>query len=101
MRFGRKKVTYLLENYPAIRDFATMMERLEPGNHWNGSEFFGETIDLGAESERLGFCHRENGIKIWLTPEEWQVLKSLVSSALSLDAIQPLLSELSVAYGEI
>jgi hypothetical protein len=101
MTFGRRSVTYPLENYPTIRDFASMLARLELGNDWNGIEFFGDTLYVGTDPQRFSFCRRDSGITMLFKPEEWHNLKDLFRRALSLREIQPVLSELSLAYGEI
>ena len=98
--FLHKDVTYPLESYPLIRDFATMLKCLKfaDQDRWNGSEFFGYTNHGG---ERLTFCHRASGIMLGCAREEWDTLRNLFGEALSRREIEPVLSELSMAYGEI
>jgi hypothetical protein len=101
IHFERKNVTYELENYAAIRDFAAMLERLEPGTLWDGGEFLGFAVGLGTGSERFSFCRRGSGTKILFKPEEWHILRDSFVRVLGLNEIQPVLADLSLAYGEI
>ena len=97
----RKEVTYSLENYAVIRDFAAMLELLEPGAHWDGSEFLGNGVGLGTDFERFAFSRRGSGMQILFTPIEWHALRDSFTGVLALSAIQPVLADLSMAYGEI
>jgi hypothetical protein len=99
---NRKDVAYPLTRYPRVREFATMLARLEPGRNWKGREFFGYTNDAVAErASRFYFRHRRNGIAISFTCEEWQSLKELFDTAFAMPELQPILEELSLVYGEI
>ena len=98
----RKDVSYPLTRYPRVREFATMVARLEPGRHWKGREFFGYTNDVIPErASRFYFRNRRNGIAISFTREEWQSLKELFEKALAMPELQPVLEELALVYGEI
>ena len=99
--FCRKNLTYSLDNYPVIREFATMLERVQPGCRWDGNEFFGETVNVGSDAERFRFCNRRSGTKIMFRFEEWRTLTILFGEALGLTEIQPVLRHLSNAYGEV
>ena len=99
LEMNRKDVAYPLSRYPRVREFATMLVRLEPGRYWKGREFFGYTND--AVPERFYFRHRRNGIAISFTREEWQSLKELFERALAMPERRPVLEELSLVYGEI
>ena len=99
--FVRRKIVYPLQSYPLIRDFSTMLNCLKLGDKWNGSEFFGYTEHTGTAPDQLAFCHRASGIKIRCAGEEWDSLRTLFSEALSRSEIEPVLSELSMEYGEI
>jgi hypothetical protein len=102
LTMDRKGVAYPLTRYPRVREFATMLARLEPGRHWKGREFFGYTNDVVPErASRFYFRHRRNGIAISFTREEWQSLKELFEKALAMPELQPVLEELSLVYGEI
>jgi hypothetical protein len=98
----RKDVSYPLTRYPRVREFATMVARLEPGRYWKGREFYGYTNDVVPErASRFYFRHRRNGIAISFTREEWQSLKELFEKALAMPELQPVLEELALVYGEI
>ena len=97
----RKNLTYSLDNYPAIREFATMLEQLQLGSRWDGNEFFGETVNAGTDSERFYFCNRRSDTKIMFRFEEWRILTALFGEALRLTEIQPILGHLSKGYGEV
>jgi len=98
----RKDVSYPLTRYPRVREFATMVARLEPGRRWKGREFFGYTNDVIPErASRFYFRNRRNGIAISFTREEWQSLKELFEKALAMPELQPVLEELALVYGEI
>jgi hypothetical protein len=102
IEMDRKDVAYPLTRYPRVREFATMLARLEPGRYWKGREFFGYTNDVVPErASRFYFRHRRNGIAISFTREEWQSLKDLFEKALAMPELQPVLEELSLVYGEI
>lgn len=96
--FAYKDITFALESYPLIRDFATMLKCLGVVDKWDGSAFFGNTDHGG---ERLTFCHRASGMMLGCAREEWQSLRNLFGEALSRPEIEPVLSELSMEYGEI
>jgi hypothetical protein len=88
----RKNVAYPLTRYPRVREFATMLARLEPARYWKGREFFGYTNEVVPErASRFYFRHRRNGIAISFTREEWQSLKELFEKALAMPELQPVL----------
>ncbi len=99
--FVYKDITFALESYPLIRDFGTMLKCLSFVDKWDGSEFFGYTKHAGAALDRVTFGHRASGILLGCVPEEWDSLRSLFDEALSRSEIEPVLSELSMEYGEI
>ena len=102
LEMERKDVAYPLTRYPRVREFATMVARLEPGRYWKGREFFGYTNDLVPErASRFYFRHNRNGITISFAREEWQSLKELFEKALAMPELQPVFEELSLVYGEI
>jgi hypothetical protein len=102
IEMSRKQVAYPLGRYPRIREFGSMLERLEPCGRWRGKEFFGYTTHA-LPDQAPGFCfrHRGNGIAISFGPEEWQSLREVFQRALALPELQPVLAELSLTYGEI
>ena len=64
-------------------------------------EFLGDAVALGTGSERFAFCRRGSGTKILFKPEEWRTLRDSFVRVLGLNEIQPVLADLSLAYGEI
>jgi hypothetical protein len=97
-----REVIYPLEPYPQIREFATMLDRLEPAGHWKGREFFGYTDAVVPERvTRFFFRHRSNGIALGFSPQDWKCLKGMFQKALVLPELAPTLTELSLQYGEV
>ena len=92
------RVLYPLEPYPVIRDFATMLGALKPGEQWRGQEFFGYADRTGASFQ---FRRRSNGITLSFSNEEWRALGELVNKGLQLPELQPALEDALLAYGEI
>src|SRR2546428_768413 len=102
LQMSTRNVLYPLEPYPQIREFATMLTRLEPAGHWKGREFFGYTdAFVTAEGKCFYFRHRSNGITFGFSREEWECLKEVFTKALALAELQPVLSELALQYGEV
>jgi hypothetical protein len=93
-----RDVVYPLEPFPLIREFATLLTRLESVAPWKGREFFGYA---GGEVKRYYFRHRSNGITFGFSREEWQWLKQMFSKVLGLAELQPVLSELALQYGDV
>jgi len=102
IEMSRKQVVYPLRCYPRIREFASMLERLEPGGYWKGREFLGcTTRAVPDQATCFSLRHRGNGITVSLAAEEWQSLREGFQRALALPELQPVLAELSLAYGEM
>jgi hypothetical protein len=93
-----QRVLYPLEPYPVIREFATMLKGLKPGEQWMGREFFGYT---GKGATAFNFCRRRNGIVVAFSVEEWGALGELMFKALALPELQLALKDSELAYGEI
>ena len=97
-----RDVVYPLEPYPKIREFATMLERLQPAAHWKGREFFAYTDAIVPDQvTHFYFRHRSNGIAVGFSPEDWNCLREVFRTALALPELGPTLSELSLQYGEV
>jgi hypothetical protein len=97
-----RDVTYPLGPYPQIREFATMLERLQPGAQWKGREFFGySSAPVAPQATHFYFRHRSNGIAFGFSAEGWECLKELFAKALGLPELQPVLRELALQYGEV
>jgi hypothetical protein len=97
-----KGVTYPLNRYPLVREFAAMFALLESGRNWRGREFFGYTngCDVGCAS-RYCFRIRRNDIVVSFTRQEWQSLRDLFEKTLAIPELRQTLEELSLVYGEI
>jgi hypothetical protein len=95
-------VIYPLERYPEIQEFRAMLERLDGDRPWYGVHFrasaFAETAEHCAF---LQFCRHSDGITFRFSVEEWKNLQSLFAATMADPALQAILHELSLAYGEL
>ena len=102
IEMDRKGISYRLGSYPRVREFVTLLARLEAAGSWEGSEFCGYTNPVAGEpATRFCILHRSDGFAISFTPDERQSLQDLLNPALALPELQPVLGELSLVYGEI
>jgi hypothetical protein len=102
IEMDRKGISYRLGSYPRVREFATLLARLEAAGRWEGSEFRGYTNPVAGEpATRFCILHRSDGFAISFTADEWQSLQDLLCRALVLPELQPVLGELSLVYGEV
>jgi hypothetical protein len=102
LRIAERDLTYPLGPYPEIREFLAMTERLKTGQIWRGNHFFAYTVQETAEEPvRFYFRRPSDGVTIGFSAEEWHSLKSLISKAMKLPALQKLFTELSLVYGEL
>lgn len=92
-----QRVLYPLEPYPAIREFAAMLNALKPREQWMGREFFGYT---GEGRTAFNFRRRSNGIVIAFSADEWRALGELMGRALALPEMSLVLEDAALAYGE-
>jgi hypothetical protein len=97
----RKSVTYPLTRFPEIREFASMLERLNPGSRWQGREFLGWTATSDGSTTRFYLRQLRNAFTISFAHDEWQSLKTCVDRAPAQPDLIPAIDELSLAYGEI
>jgi hypothetical protein len=97
----RKRITYPLTRFPALREFASMLDHLVPGRRWQGREFIGWTTNPDSPSSLFSFRNQRNAITISFALDEWQSLKVCVVRALAQPELIPVIDELSLAYGEI
>jgi hypothetical protein len=98
----RKGISYRRGSYPRVREFATLLARLDAAGRWEGSESCGYTNPVAREpATRFCILHRSDGFAISFTPDEWQSLQDLLGRALALPELQPVQRELSLVYGEI
>jgi len=97
-----KGVTYPLNRYPQIREFAAMLARVESVRNWRGRESSGFTNGWGPGcAPRFYFHNRRNGILVSFTRQEWQSLRELFDKALAVPELRQSLDELSLVHGEI
>ena len=96
-----KGVSYMLNRFPEIREFNSMLERLTAGGRWQAPEFIGGTTTADGTATRFYFRHQRHAITISFDHEEWQRLKACVRQALAAPELVPVVNELSLAYGEI
>jgi len=96
-----RKAVYPLGRFPQIREFAALLEHLSPGGIWKGREFLGYTNACDCHPvTRFYFRQRSNGIAFGFSPEEWKELRGAFRQALGSPGMVPILTELSMEYGE-
>ena len=95
-------VQYSLGPYPEIQEFATMLHYLEPGRSWRGIHFQA-SADPARPDRRARFQFRRHVDRVTLSflQEEWECMKDVFSTALEEPRVQPVLSALSLDYGEL
>lgn len=93
-----RDVTYILINYPQIRELEAMLRNLVPEDAWRSQHFhaFAETIN-----GTLRYEFRRQGIVVGFTAEQWKQLKSAYFAMLEEPAMQKIKGELSWIYGVI
>jgi hypothetical protein len=97
-----RNLTYPLVSYPQIREFAALLQQLEPGHVWNGRQFSGSADVAGSDrSAWFHFRRYGDGVSVSLPESEWATLKSLFLAVLAEPTLQPILNELSLVYGEL
>jgi hypothetical protein len=102
LQIAERDLMYPLGRYPEIREFFAMAERLKPGQTWRGNHFFADTVqETASDPVRYYFRRYSDGVTIGFSADEWHSLKSLVSKAMKLPALQKLFTELSLVYGEL
>jgi hypothetical protein len=94
-------VVYPLGPYPQIREFAAMLEQLEPGQRWDGLLFKAWTETYKGQGLCFVFRRHKDSVTFSFPEEEWKRLKRLFSAALAEPALQSLFDELALVYGEI
>jgi hypothetical protein len=96
-----REAVYPLGPFPQIREFAALLEQLSPGGIWKGREFLGYTNACDSHPvTRFYFRQRNNGIAFGFSPEEWKELRAAFRQALGSPEMVPILTELSMEYGE-
>lgn len=97
LSMDQKDVMYPIAPYPEIKEFLVMLETMKPEATWNGVHFLAYTI----EAARYCFRRRAEGILFGFSQEEWDEMRGLFRRALAAQNVQPLLTELSLVYGEM
>lgn len=97
-----RNVMYPLGTFPEVREFATMLERMKPGETWSGVHFHGYTV-MGADTDptQFVFYRRRDGVALGFSMEEWTHLKGLLAAALTSPKLRPFWEELELVYGEL
>ena len=97
-----RDVSYPIETYPQIREFAAMLAQLDSGKIWNGTHFLGSATRSGSSAPAQFHFHRHrDGVRFSFSEEEWTALHRLFSKILLDPGLQPLLDELALVYGEL
>jgi hypothetical protein len=77
-------VSYTLRHYPDTREFAALVEQLEPGRMWNSHHFQASAEPLTpSRSGRFHFLRPTDGVKLTFGTEEWGRLRRLPSAMLA------------------
>jgi hypothetical protein len=102
MQFLDRGVRYSLGSYPHIREFAAMVESLEPGHIWNGIHFYGAAdVTLTGLPASYVFWRHSDRVQFTFSEAEWHQLKDLMFYGLADPRLQSTLGELSLVYGEL
>jgi hypothetical protein len=95
-------VSYTVGHYSEIREFAPLVEQLEPGRIWNGLHFQASADPLPpSQSGRFHLLRSRDGVKLTFGGEEWERLRCLLSTVLARPSLQAMLEDLSLRYGEL
>jgi hypothetical protein len=95
-------VSYVLGNYPEIREFAALVEHLELGLAWNGLHFYASaSLPKSSEAARFHFLRLTDGVKLTFSAEEWSSLRNLLSGMLAAPSLEAIFEELALTYGEL
>jgi hypothetical protein len=95
-------VRYPLGSYPHIREFAAMVDGLEPGKIWNGVHFYGAAeVAFADRPASYVFWRHSDRIQFTFTEAEWRRLRDVMFYGLADPRLQSTLGELSLVYGEL
>ena len=98
---GKRDVMYPISSYPQIREFATMLKELQPGQFWNSTNFAGAAMARREQPVRFSFHRRRDGVRVGFDEAEWHCLQELFATVLSDPALQSVIDELTMVYGEL
>ena len=98
---GRRDVLYPISSYPQIREFAGMLRELRPGQFWNSTSFAAAAIARRDQPVKFSFHRRRDGVRFGFDEAEWRCLQELFATVLSDPALQSVIDELVMVYGEL
>jgi hypothetical protein len=95
-------INYSVGQFPEIREFAALVEQLEPGGIWNGLHFHASADLLSDnQSTRFHFRRRTDSLKFTFAEKEWHGLRCKISALMKEPALQSAYEELSLVCGEL
>ena len=95
-------VIYPLGPYPEIQEFVAMLQQLEPGRTWNGVCFHASAdATTPGQLVKFQFRRRADGVMFTFAEAEWERLRGVFAAALAEPALQAVLAELALVYGEL
>jgi hypothetical protein len=97
----QKDVSYPISRYPEICEFAAMLERFRPETVWDGIHFKAFATSGREGPVKYCFYRFRDSVLFGFLPEEWERLGELFLRTLSEPWMKPILSDLSLAYGEL
>jgi hypothetical protein len=93
---------YPIRPYPEIQEFSAMLHHLEPERPWSGVHFHASADRASSDRPaRFHFWRPSDQVTLSFGKEEWDCLKELFSTALEELGLQPVLSALTLEYGEL
>jgi hypothetical protein len=93
---------YTVSGYAQIREFNAMLNQLEPGAIWSGTNFHAsahKATPKGPASYQ--FRRNQDGVMLGFHEENWGRLKNLLATAMAEPNLQAIFAELSLIYGEL
>ena len=97
----QKDVSYPIRPYPEICEFAAMLDQFQPDKIWDGLHFKAYATEGREGPGTWCFYRHRDSVLFGLTPDEWGRLRELFARTLSAPWMKPILSDLSLAYGEL
>jgi hypothetical protein len=95
-------VRYRLGPYPQIKEFAAMVDYLEPGCTWNGIHFYGSAdVAFAATPGSYVFWRHSDGVQFTFDESEWWKLRDIVFYGWADPRLESILNELANVYGEL
>jgi hypothetical protein len=95
-------VRYPLGPYPETQEFSAMLQHLQPEHAWSGVHFQAcADTTCSHRHARFQFCRSADKVTLSFDQEEWDCLKNLFSTAVEKPDLQPVLSALTLEYGDL